>query len=244
MTLHSLKASAGPAGKVGKGFWAKSTGKRAELWIYDEVGPDWFGYVSAKAVADELKKAGKLDSILLHINSPGGSVFEGVAIYNTLKKNGARVEVEIDGLAASIASIVAMAGDEIRMASNALMMIHDPWTFASGTSADLRETADMMDKVRDTLLDTYMHKATISRDDVSALMSAETWLSAAEAKEKGFADTITDELKIAAKYDLSRFRNAPAAGVSPVAMSKPEAGREKVARMFVRSRRAASGGTR
>jgi ATP-dependent Clp protease protease subunit len=96
------------------------------------VGEGWFGGMSAKTFVTELQKLGKVDVINLHINSPGGSVFDGVAIYNSLKSHPARIEVDVDALAASIASVIAMAGDEIRIAENAMMMIHDPTGVAIG----------------------------------------------------------------------------------------------------------------
>jgi len=139
-------------------------------------------------------------------------VFDGVAIYNTLLRNDARVIVDVDGIAASIASIIAMAGNEINIAANGFMMIHDPWTVAMGTANDLREQADVMDKVRGTLLDTYMLRATVERDEVSDKMAAETWLTADEAVELGLADSMTEEVKLAAcgkKEFIAKFQHLP-----------------------------------
>ena len=183
----------------------------AEIYLYEDIGAGWFGGVSSKEFSDELKSIGAVDTINLRLNSPGGSVFEGVAINNLLSSNPANVIVHIDGLAASIASIVAMAGDEIRMAENALMMIHDPWGLAVGTAEDMRKEADTLEVVRDTLIKTYVSRTTSEEEQISEWMQAETWMNADEAKERGFADQITEEMKQAACIDCSRYkyRNAP-----------------------------------
>lgn len=195
--------------------------KKAEVLIYDDIGAGWMGGVSAKQFAEDLKALGKLDEINVKINSNGGNVFEGVAIYNTLIKNSAKVIIDVDGIAASIASIVAMAGDEIRMAENAFLMIHEPWIVTAGSADELRDTAETMDKVRDTLLDTYAKRATASKEDISAWMKDETWFTAAEALEAGFVDSVENELKVAAHaafggHDLTKYKNVPQKLVSAV----------------------------
>lgn len=184
----------------------KGNGK-AEILIYEDIGEGWMGGLSAKRFADDLKALGKLTEINVRINSPGGSVFDGVAIYNTLRKNGARIIVDIDGLAASIASIIAMAGHEINMASNAFMMIHDPWGLFAGNADELREQADLLDKVRGTLVDTYVGQAgEEKRNDIDEMMRAETWMTASEAEEHGLIHSITDEMQMAAHVDNSKFK--------------------------------------
>ena len=183
--------------------------KSAEVLIYDTIGAGWMGGISAKDFAKELKSLGTLDTINVRINSEGGSVFDGIAIYNTLLSNKASVTVHIDGLAASIASIIAMAGDTIKMANNALFMIHDPWTFAMGSANELREQADLLDKVRDQLVTTYVSRSSIDADTVSNLMADETWMSADEALDHGLIDEVTEELKMAACIHRERFKNAP-----------------------------------
>lgn len=183
--------------------------KSAEILIYDVIGEGWFGGISAKQFAKDLKALGELDTINVRINSEGGSVFDGITIYNTLASHKATVTVDIDGLAASIASIIAMAGDTVRMANNALFMIHDPWTYAMGSAGDLREQADLLDKVRDQLVTTYVTRSSIDEDTVSNLMSEETWMSSDEALEYGLIDEVTEELKVAACIHRDRFKNAP-----------------------------------
>src|SRR5690606_20024488 len=105
------------------------------------------------------EKLGRVETLNVFINSPGGSVFQGQAIYNILKRQKARVNVYIDGLAASIASVIAMAGDTIFMPKNAMMMVHNPWTFSIGNAQDLRKEADTLDKIRETLIEAYLSKA-------------------------------------------------------------------------------------
>lgn len=183
--------------------------KTAEVLIYDTIGAGWMGGISAQDFAKELKALGTLDTINVRINSEGGSVFDGIAIYNTLLSNKATITVDIDGLAASIASIIAMAGDTIRMANNALFMIHDPWTFAMGSADELRDQADLLDKVRDQLVTTYVSRSSIDAEKVSALMADETWMSSQEALDHGLIDEITEELKMAACVHRERFKNAP-----------------------------------
>lgn len=183
--------------------------KTAEVLLYEDVG-GWFG-VTADMFAREIKELGDVSTINLRINSNGGNVFDGVAIYNYLKSHKARVEVDIDGLAASIASIIAMAGDEIRMGDNAWLMIHDPWIVTGGTAGDLRETADMMDGIRDTLLDTYMKRATSKREEISDMMTAETWMNAGDALEHGLIDKTTESLQVAASVKTDWFKHIPQA---------------------------------
>lgn len=198
------------------GFGIRAANKTADIWIYDVIGDGLFGGVGAKQFADDLKALGRLDTINVFINSPGGDVFQGLAIYNVLKRNAARVAVQIDGLAASIASVIAMAGEEIVIAGNGMMMIHDPWTCTCGNASEMREIAETLDKIGVQLRDTYVGRTQNSPDDIAEWMAAETWMTADEAVEKGFADSRSEELKIAAcAFDLSRFRNAPKPCESP-----------------------------
>ena len=214
--------------------------KSAEIYLYEDIGAGWFGGVSSKEFSDELKGIGPVDTINLRLNSPGGSVFEGVAIYNLLASNSAKVTVHIDGLAASIASIIAMAGDEIRMADNALMMIHDPWGMAVGTAEDMRKEAETLEVVRDTLVGTYAKRTTATESEISDWMNAETWMDAAFAVENGFADQVTEEMKQAACADCSRYkyRNAPNMQAAAQA-ERPlyKAARSRIAHMQSRLRR-------
>lgn len=184
----------------------------AEVSIYDEIG--FFG-ISAKSFLDELKAVGNR-RITLRINSPGGSVFDGTAIYNRLKDHAPGVDVMIDGLAASIASVIAMAGSKITMAENALLMIHNASGVVMGNAEDMRQLADTLDKIDGTIAATYARRTGKPAGEMAALMDAETWFTAAEAKEAGFIDEIDEPLQIAAKFSgtvQNNFKNAPAAVV-------------------------------
>jgi ATP-dependent Clp protease protease subunit len=174
--------------------------------IYDEIGA--FG-IPAKAFLDELKALGPVAELTLRINSPGGSVFDGVAIYNALKRHQARITVWIDGIAASIASMIAMAGDEVVMPENAMLVLHDPSGLVAGTAADMRAAADALDKMAASMTAAYRDKSGAGDEEITALMAAETWLSAEEAVELGLADRVEQPVKMAAHFDLSRFRNPP-----------------------------------
>ncbi|MCW2854362.1 MAG: clpP1 [Nocardioides sp.] len=213
-------------------FTAKAAHNRsADVAIYDEVG--MWG-VSARDFRDALKELGEVEQINLSINSPGGSVFDGVAIHNMLARHKAKVVVTVDGLAASIASVIAMAGDEIVMPANAMMMIHNPAGVVVGQSKDMREMAEALDKVRDAIAASYMRRTKMERQAVNALLDAETWLTADEAVEMGFADRTTEPAHMAASFDLSKFKHpptscSPATTETKMTMRDPDHPQEAVA---------------
>lgn len=170
-----------------------------EVHLYDYLSPyaDEWGGISSKQVLHALAVKPDAKTIRLRVNSPGGDVFEGIAIYSILKSSPARVVVDVDGLAASAASFVAMAGDEVRIAKGAMFMIHEAryMGFGEGTAEGLREQADLLDKMNETIVDFYApraEKAGKTRDEIVAAMAAETWLTAEEAIAWGLADTIAD----------------------------------------------------
>lgn len=178
----------------------------AEVLIYDEIGA--YG-VSARGFLAELGALPHEAAIDLRLNSPGGSVFDAVAIHNALKRHEGLVTVWIDGIAASAASYIAMAGDEIVMPENAFLMIHDPAGLVMGTAEDMRAMAEALDKVKGSLVSGYAAKSGWTPEEVSTLMAAETWLDAADAVAQGFADRLIEPVRIAANFDIGRFRNAP-----------------------------------
>jgi ATP-dependent Clp protease protease subunit len=200
---------------MGAGFsiYAKDSGKRAEIYIYEDVGEGWFGGFTAKQFSSELTALGKsLTQIDLHINSYGGDVFDGLAIYNLLVQHPARVHSHVDGVAASIASVITMAGDEVHVAENAQLMIHNAWGIAMGDAEAMRKRADLLDSVTGKIADVYVARTKMSSKDVRAMMAEETWLTAEDALAKGFADSITENMRIAAysaPSALYAFRNAP-----------------------------------
>lgn len=182
---------------------AEKKGKTLRLDIYDQIGPSWLGMIDAKSVSREIANAGEVSKIDVHINSPGGDVWEGLAIFNILKDHAANVRVKVDGVAASSASVIAMAGDVIEIPKNALLMIHNPWSFAMGYSEDMRKQADVLDKHRDAIIETYLTKTSKSKDEVAALMDDETWFSGEEAVEAGFATKTSGEIKVSAAATAS-----------------------------------------
>lgn len=192
-------------------FFAKTNGKRGELYIYESIGEGWFGGITAKAFNDSLKELGTVTALDIYINSPGGSVFDGIAIYNQIARHPAKEKVvHIDGIAASIASIIAMAGTEVRIADNGMFMIHDPWGMSTGTAGDMRKQADALDKIRDVLLDTYVARTGGKRDQISDWMSAETWMTADEAMSRGFANSKVDKPAMKAEFALMQnFAKVP-----------------------------------
>lgn len=188
-------------------------GDEATLYVYSAIGGwDWDGEaVTAKKV---IKQLSGLEAKTLHvrINSPGGDVFEARAIKTALEQVTARVVAHIDSLAASAASFLMLAADEIEIAPGAFVMIHNPWGFAVGDASEMRATADLLDKVGAVIAADYQGKTKIAMDDLRTMMNAETWLDADEAVAKGFADRIMEKApKAAARFDLSAFRNAPKA---------------------------------
>jgi len=181
---------------------------KAEIVIYSAIGENYWGdSLSAKQFSDELKKLDStVNEITVRINSPGGDVFQGVTIYNRLKQHKAKIIVHIDGLAASIASIIALAGDEIIMGEGALFMVHLPWTFAMGNRSDLDNTINQLMDIEEQLISIYAKKTGLDRVEIKAMLEAETWLDADQAIEKGFVDRKADEsLPIAASVLDSKW---------------------------------------
>ena len=150
-------------------------------------------------------------------------MFDAVAIYNALKRHAGPVSVWIDGIAASAASYVAMAGDEVVMPENAFLMIHDPSGLVMGTAEDMRAMAEALDKIKGSLVAGYVAKSGAPEDDIAALMAKETWLDAAEAVELGLADRLAEPVRIATRFDVGRFRNAPPALVEAMEPAAGEA---------------------
>jgi ATP-dependent Clp protease protease subunit len=189
----------------------KAAGSRGEILLYQDIGESfWSEGTTAEGFAKDLKALGKVTTIDCRINSPGGNVFEGMTIYNLLAAHQARIVVHVDGLAASIASVIAMAGDEINIADNAMMMIHNAWGMGIGTAQEIRKTADVLDSISATIAGTYAKRSGTKLDKIAGMMDAETWFNAQEAKDCGLADAIVDNMKMAAcAFDAKRFRNAP-----------------------------------
>lgn len=180
---------------------AKAGDPSAEISIYDEIG---FWGVTAAAFIGDLKKIDAKD-ITVFINSPGGSVFDGLAIYNALRQHPSNVTVKVMGVAASAASFIAMAGDKIVMPENAFMMVHNPMGGVFGNADEMRDWADTLDKIAASLISIYVARTGKSEDEIKTLLDAETWLTAAEAVEMGFADEMQPEMRVAASFDREQL---------------------------------------
>ena len=183
-----------------------SANDQAEILVYDVIG---WPYNDAGDLVRYVNSLGDKD-ILVRLNTPGGDVFDGMAIFNALANHKGKVTIRIEALAASMGSVLAMAGKEIQAYFNTMMMIHDPWIYTAGNQYELREMADLLEKISGNMLDVYAGRSKIGKREMKEIMKAETWYTAKEAKEKGFIDTILETGKAAkAQFDLTMYTNAP-----------------------------------
>ncbi|WP_272033098.1 head maturation protease, ClpP-related [Oceanobacillus kimchii] len=206
-------------GAKSKKFWdmkMSADQKSGDIFIYGDIERyQWIEEdTTATTFKDDLDNLGDISTINLYINSPGGSVFEGIAIHNMLKRHKAQVNVYIDALAASIASVIAMAGDTIYMPKNSMLMIHNAWTIVAGNSADLRKQADDLDRISNSSKQSYLEKAgdKLSDEKLQEMLDAETWLSADEAYVYGLCDVVQEENKMAASISqdlFAKYKNVP-----------------------------------
>ncbi len=182
-----------------------------EIFIYDIIGEDFFGEgVTAKNIRDEVADVADDERILLRINSPGGMVFEAAAIISLLSAHPGGVDAQIDGVAASAASYIAMVSSNIAMSDGAMLMIHNPWSVVIGDASDMRHEAELLDKINGNLEDAYVRKSGMKKEAVKDAMDAETWYTATEATEAGLADSIIDTAPAA--FTISEkfgYRNTP-----------------------------------
>ncbi len=216
--------------------WAESSERRfeanmaangdvLELQMLDIIGEDWWtgGGITSKRVQEKLAAYPKAKTVKVLLNSPGGDAFEGLAIQSLLRRHGGRIEVEVVGLAASAASIIAMAGDDIAMHEGALMMIHEPWTMTVGNAAEMRTAADFLEKVNSSGLDVYTRRTGRKRDDVAEMLAAETWLTAHEAVAEKFATAVVagaePEPKARSAMQAFMSMRAPRAAAAPTKTS-------------------------
>tara|TARA_Y100001951_G_scaffold104083_1_gene114637 strand:+ start:3614 stop:4495 length:882 start_codon:yes stop_codon:yes gene_type:complete len=187
--------------------------------IYDPIGADMFGEgVTAKRISAALRKIGERD-VVVNINSPGGDVFEAMAIYNLFREHKGRVTMKVMGLAASAASDIAMAGDEIQIGRAAFFMVHNTWVMAMGNRHDLREVADWLEPFDNTLADVYASRTGIALDKIKSALDDETWIGGAEAVEQGWADRLLDSDEVEESDNHRNDANA-AARKMDVALAK------------------------
>ena len=188
------RAKAETRDKFGKDPWFRFEMKKKdapELLIFNEIG---FWGTTAESFHSSLKEISDAPKLKIRLNSPGGDVFDGFSIFNMLNEFKGEIEITIDGFAASIASVIAMAGDKIKMPSNTFLMIHNPTVYAGGESADLRKMAELLDDIKEKAIDAYMLRAKdVTREEISKLMDDTTWMTADDAISMGFADELTDD---------------------------------------------------
>jgi ATP-dependent Clp protease protease subunit len=196
----------------------ESNSEHAEICLYDEIGEDWFGEGdSAKSFSEALDKIPKGRKILVRINSPGGNVYDGIAMYKRLRERKDDVTTQIDGIALSIASVVALGGSKVIIARTGQLMAHDPWTaiFVQGTAEDIakesRLAMDALNAAKKSIVVAYVDRTGKTEDDVKALMSATTWYVGGEAKTAGFVDEVSNDEAVSNNFDLSGFKRVPEA---------------------------------
>lgn len=168
--------------------------------------------ISTKFLKTELEDVSTDEDLIINLNSPGGDVFEGITIFNMLKRHKGKVTIYVVEQACSIASVIAMAGDTINMSDNSFMMIHCASTMIVGEPQELREMAETLDKIDDIICNSYYDKVKISKFNIKDMMKEETWLNAEDCKKYGFIDNITTDKKISACTDhkkINKYRNAP-----------------------------------
>lgn len=204
---HSLKIRDAMHASGRSWFEIKAQDDSADILIYDYIG---WGGVTAADFAKALQGV-TAKQITVRLNTPGGDVFDGLAIFNSLKDHGAQIHVKVDGVAASIGSIIAMAGQTITMGESAFLMIHNPWAMTIGNAGDMRQMAETLDKIGGSLASVYSARAKVTMAEAQAWMDAETWFTAEEAKNVGLADEIQGSAKAALSFDLSGYAKVPKA---------------------------------
>jgi len=193
---------------IDKGDWYKINAvsdDEAEVLLYDVIGWPFNDATEFVKTLSEMRQK----TITVRVNSPGGDVFDAMAIYNAIRGHGSKIVTRIESLAASSASFISLAGKEVQAYQNAMVMIHEPWAYIAGNQYSMRETADILEKISGNMIDIYSEHTKVGKRELKDLLKAETWFTAKEAKEKGFVDTILDGKAAKAQFDLSMFANVP-----------------------------------
>jgi ATP-dependent Clp protease protease subunit len=199
---------------VEKFYEIRNEGEDTVIYLYDAID-SWFG-VDAQQFAKDLAGL-DADTIHLRVNCPGGDVFDGRAMQTALAQHSAKVIAHIDGLCASAATYVVMGADEVHMTDGGFFMIHKGWTLQIGNADDMRSTAELLDKVDQSILNDYSKRTGLESDQLLDWMSAETWFTAEEAKEHGFIDEIFEGNAASNSFNVGAYNNAPQALVKPAA---------------------------
>lgn len=171
---------------------AKTEGNTTEITIYGDIGESWWGDSVSAADMDEILKNVSTENITIRLNSPGGDAFDGITIYNRLRDHDAKVKIVVDGWACSAASIIAMAADELVMNTGSMLMIHEASTIVWGTKQDFEKEIELLKKLDKSLVDIYMTKAKVEREEIETLVNNETWFTAEEAETIGFASKVEE----------------------------------------------------
>ncbi len=182
---------------------AEKDGDDSQILLFDYVG---WPYNDPRELIQSLSNMG---NVTIRINSPGGDVWDGAAIANALSSHKGIVTTRVEGLAASMASVIAMAGKRVQAYDNAMLMIHNAWTFVMGNQYEMRETADLLEKIDGNILDAYQNKCKKGKKAIAEMMKETTWMTAKEAKENGFIDEIVTGKSVKADFNLSIFANLP-----------------------------------
>ncbi len=214
--------------KAQKKFEIRAEGDTPEIFLYDAIG-DWYG-ISAESVVRALRDLDGKD-VVLRINSPGGDVFEGRAMATAIAQHKGKVTAQIDGLAASAATYVALAAAEVHIAQGAFFMIHNAWTLAMGNADELEETAGLLRKVDGSIVADYQRKTAKDEEQVRSWMKAETWFTSEETIEHGFADKLLEgQQATSALWNLAAYENAPAALLARQQQDTPQYDRAQAER--------------
>jgi ATP-dependent Clp protease protease subunit len=207
-------------------------GEDAEIYLYGDIGDSWFGDgITATKFAEDLKALGKVANITVRINSYGGDVFQGLTMYRLLVDHPAKIDVHIDGIAASIASVIAMAGDAVHIAEAGFLMIHNAWGIAAGDATEMRRMADLLEQSSSSIRDVYAGRTGNTDAAIKAWMDAETWFDSQAAVDNNFATDVVENLKVAAKFDPSKHRGLKHAPAALLGTPNMDEARKRIAAM-------------
>lgn len=202
----------------------KKKGNKAEILVMGDIGASWWASVNTQQIRKELAEFDDVEEITLRIDSPGGSVFAGIGLYSYLKDHKAKKKVYIDGMCGSIATVIAMAGDEIYMNNAAQFMIHNPWTIAMGEAKELRHDAEVLDGLKDSIINAYMTKTKLTKEELEKAMDKSTYYKAEQALEAGFITEIrhtTDAKNCLDDWDMTYSKYENYNGKNGLGVQKP-----------------------
>jgi len=229
------KIEDGILAKWDKTIMAESKDNIPAIDIFDVIGSDYFGDgFTAKRMSAALRSIGEDKDVVVNINSPGGDVFEAATIYNLLAQHKGNVTVNILGLAASAASVIAMAGDTIKISKIGFLMIHNAWSIVMGNKDDMREAADMLEQFDKSILAVYVSRVKVDEKKILKMMDSDTWIGADDAIEYGFADEVI-ETKKASEQESEKQTKAQAKRTMEMALAREGFSRKEREEIFQRA---------